>query len=181
MSIRMYRAFFGALGLLTSLMTAPLLAQEGKTADPWSHWQFLVGTWEGGGSGEPGEGLGGFSFAFDLDEKILVRKSRVDYPAKPGEKTGLSHRDLLIVYPSAAGANFRAIYFDSEGHVINYGVTFPEQQPSVIFESDPSQPGPRFRLAYDLDSKGTLKITFSIAAPGGPFKVYVQGTAQRKR
>jgi hypothetical protein len=34
----------------------------------------------GEGGGEPGQGTGGFSFQFDLDLKIIVRKNRADIP-----------------------------------------------------------------------------------------------------
>jgi hypothetical protein len=181
MSFRRPHLFAATWGLSIAFFTFQLFALQYTPANPWARWQFLVGSWEGTGSGEPGEGAGTFSFAYELDGKILVRRSRVDYPPKPGEKTGLTHQDLVIVYPSSEGSSFRAIYFDTEGHVINYLVTFPEKQPAVVFESDPSQPGPRYRLTYDADAKGILAVTFSIAPPGGPFKVYVAGTSRRKQ
>lgn len=181
MSSRRPHLFAAILGLLAAITTVQIFAEQDTPGNPWARWQFLVGSWEGTGSGEPGQGAGTFSFAFELDGKILVRRSRVDYPPKPGEKTGLSHQDLVMVYPYSDGSSFRAIYFDTEGHVINYAVTFPEKQPAVIFESDPSQPGPRYRLTYDADAKGNLTVKFSIAPPGGPFKVYVAGTSRRKQ
>jgi hypothetical protein len=41
----------------------------------------------------------------------------------------------------------RAIYFDSEGHVIHYSVKVSSPN-TVTFESDPAQPGPKYRLVY---------------------------------
>lgn len=155
-------------------------AQTPKLADPWTGLNFLVGEWEGVGSGAPGEAVGGTTFAFNLDKKILIRKNWAKYPPKPGEKTGLSHEDLMIIYPSADGSSFRAVYFDNEGHVIHYTVAFPQAPNSAVFETDSAQQGPRFRMTYELKSDKGLENTFWIAPPGGEFKVYVQGSLRRK-
>jgi hypothetical protein len=74
-------------------------AQESGLSDNWDPFRFVLGDWTGAGSGTPGEGTGAFSFKPELNGKILVRRSRADYPPKPGEKNGTSHEDLLIVYP----------------------------------------------------------------------------------
>lgn len=109
-------AFCGAL-----LCCASVIAQEAKEADRWHAWQFLVGEWTGEGVGEPGKGTGGFSFSFDLEKRILVRKGRSDYPATK-DRPAYSHRDLMIIYPELSTNATRAIYFDNEGHVIGYRV-----------------------------------------------------------
>lgn len=158
-----------------------VFAQSSKPADAWTRLNFLVGEWEGVGTGAPGEAVGGTSFSFDLDKKILMRKNWAKYPPKPGEKTGLSHQDLVIVYPSPGESLFRAIYFDNEDHVINYLVSFPQKPDSAIFESNPTQKGPRFRMTYELGSDKALKNVFWIAAPGQEFKVYAQGTLKKKQ
>jgi hypothetical protein len=62
----------------------------------------------------------------------------------------------------------RAIYFDTEGHVIRYNVTFPATN-KAVFESDGTQPGPRFRLSYWLDSS-TLNGKFEVAPSGADYK-----------
>lgn len=158
-----------------------LYAQTAAAKDPWAPLQFLVGTWAGEGSGEPGPtGTGGFAFSFELDNQILVRKNWAKYAPSPGEKTGTSHEDLMIIYPDSGHAAIRAIYFDNEGHVINYVASFPAKQ-SVTFESGASQPGPRYRLTYELGSDSKLVIVFSIAAPGQPFKEYTRGVVHREK
>jgi hypothetical protein len=155
-------------------------AQGPKPSDPWARLSFLVGEWQGVGSGEPGEAVGGTSFAFSLDKKILIRKSWTQFRPRAGEKPGLSHEDLLIIYPGADGAPFRAIYFDNEGHVIMYSVSFPPKSGAAIFETDPREPGPRFRLTYELNADGVLENAFSIAPPGGEFRVHVRGALKKK-
>jgi len=170
------------LAVLTSLVIGPALAQEqaSKPADTWARLNFLVGEWQGVTSGEPGEAVGGTSFAFSLDKKILVRKNWAKFRPKPGEKSGISHEDLLIIYPGADAASFRAIYFDNEGHVIQYAVTFPERPNAAVFETERGEPGPRFRMTYALNADGVLDNAFWIAPPGGELKVHVRGSLKRK-
>ena len=154
-------------------------AETAPPADAWAPFRFLVGNWTGVGSGQPGEGVGTTSFAFDLGHNILVRKSKVEFPPKPGEKTGPLHEDLMIVYAQLTDSTYRAIYFDNEGHVINYRVAFPEKQPSVVFESEGDDKTPRFRLTYEPGPNGLLASEFAIASPGGSFRTYIKGTARR--
>ncbi len=58
-----------------AIVPAPAPAQAPKAADPWAPLNFLVGDWEGVGTGSPGEAVGGTGFAFGLDKKILIRKN----------------------------------------------------------------------------------------------------------
>ena len=116
----------------------------------WKPIQFLLGSWtaEGGGS-QTGQGQGAFSFTPDLDRSIVVRRNFAEY--RDGPNAGTRHDDLLIMY-SETPDSFRAIYFDSEGHVIRYKLKTPV--PNVaVFESDGTQPGPKYRLSYTLNGK----------------------------
>jgi hypothetical protein len=175
------RSFLISIALALAVL-APwphfVLCQE---SNPWGGLQFLVGSWTGAGSGQPGQsGSGASDFAFDLDGKVLVRTNRTEYPPKPGEKAGVVHKDLLIIYPQPGASKLSAIYFDNEGHVINYSVALPAKQPAVVFESEASEKAPRYRLAYELAKDGTLSVEFFVAPPGGEFKSYVKGTLKRK-
>lgn len=168
------------LVLFIFLTAGQILPQTSKAPDPWARLNFLIGEWVGVGTGTPGEAVGGTTFATELDKKILVRKNWAKYPPKQGEKAGLSHEDLLIIYPSPGKSSYRAIYFDSEDHVINYLISFPETPDSAVFETDPAQEGPRFRMTYALAPDRTLKNVFWIATSGEGFRVYVQGTLKKK-
>ncbi len=59
---------------------------------------------------------GAFSFEPDLNKKIIVRRNNASYDS------GLKHDDLMVIYTEGAT---RAIYFDTEGHVIRYNVSVP--------------------------------------------------------
>ena len=79
------------------LLAILLLCPVACSADDWGAIQYLVGNWTGEGGGVPGQGVGGFSFQPDLHGKILVRKSRAEYPATK-DRPAFEHDDLMIVY-----------------------------------------------------------------------------------
>ena len=165
------------LGLLTVTAFAQTPANKPASTDPFQPFAFLLGKWDGRGiAGQPGSGSGAFSFDAELDHHILVRHNYAQHDN--GAEGGTRHDDLLIVYVEAGGTP-RAIYFDSEGHVIHYRVSLPKAD-SVVFESEEWQSGPRYRLSYVL--KGVvLDGKFEIAnSSGAPYKTYLSWTAAKK-
>ena len=137
--------------------------------------QFLVGDWVAKGDGATGPSGGAYSFKAELNDQILVRHSYAEY-GRAGQDE--RHDDLLIIYADAPGKPMHAIYFDSEGHVIRYSVK-PSAN-SVLFESDPAEPGPKYRLSYRLEGPN-LTGKFEIAAEGtAGYKTYLAWTSARK-
>ncbi|MDI6803300.1 MAG: hypothetical protein QME58_05570 [Bacteroidota bacterium] len=128
----------------------------------------------------PGNGVGGFSFYLDFQKTILIRKNFAEYHATQ-DKPAFRHDDLMIIYKDQDDS-IRAIYWDNEGHVINYDVEFSTDTNSVIFLSDILASSPRFRLTYTKQQKDAVSITFEIAPPGKPdaFSKYIEATAHRK-
>jgi hypothetical protein len=167
--------------ILVILAVASGAAREVHDADPWDSYGFLVGEWTGEGSGEPGKGSGEFSFAWDLQKKVLVRRNRAEYPAGPG-RPAISHEDLMVVYAKGSGGPLKAIYFDNEGHVINYTATVSDDKQTVTFLSDVAPGTACFRLSYVKQGEDAVGIKFEIAPPGKPdaFKTYLEGNARRK-
>jgi len=148
-------------------------------ASDWEAWKYLLGEWEGGHEGDPGQGYGRFSFSFELDENILVRRNQTIFPATK-ERAGYAHDDLLIIYTEFTGVR-RAIYFDNEEHVIHYEVAVSADQKAITLESDPMPSTPQFRFTYIKTGEDTLEARFEMAPPGaaGAFARYLEGTAKR--
>ena len=169
------------LCLFLLLVPAFAGAQQTKPPDVWGPYRFLVGTWSAEGHGEPGKGEGAFSFQFELQGKILVRRNHLAFPATP-QRPAFSHDDLLIVYRDGDATPNRALYFDSEGFIIHYTVAFNEGGNLLTFLSDASPQAPRQRLTYVQNGDGTVKVKFEIAPPGKPdaFVTHVEGIARRK-
>jgi len=171
-----------ALSLLVALFIfcEPLWAQQPAKPVNWDAFRFLIGEWVGEGGGDPGQGVGGFTFSLDLQNTILVRKNYADYPAT-NDRPAFSHNDLMVVYRE--GDKFRAVYFDNEQHVINYTVSFSKDSSAVIFVSDVMTGAPRFRLTNTRQGTDSMKITFEFAPPGQPeaFNRYIDAVARRKK
>jgi len=162
------------------LLPASLFSQESQSAGMWRAWQFLQGEWVGEGSGDPGQGTGGFTLYPDLQNTILVRKNFANYPATK-DRPAFSHEDLMVIYEERGTP--QAIYFDNEQHVIHYMVKFSEDSNTVIFLSDIVVSAPRFRLTYAKAGPERVKLTFDIAPANKPdeFSRYIAATARRKK
>jgi len=155
----------------------PLRAQSmpDKAGDSaWKKLEFLLGNWTGS-AGEKdtplGAGQGGFSFHPELNQKIIIRHNRAAYDS------GVRHEDLMVIYLDAPNDTPRAIYFDTEGHVIRYNLSFPAPN-RITFESDGTQPGPRYRLSYWLNGRA-LDGKFEVAPPGAAYKTYMSWTSKK--
>ncbi|HEY6217023.1 MAG TPA: hypothetical protein VIW74_10165 [Pyrinomonadaceae bacterium] len=168
-----------SLLLWVVLLPVVCAAQQNRSAS-WTKFQFMLGSWNAAGSGSPGQGAGEFSFTFDLQNRVIVRRSHTEYPATAG-RPAFAHDDLMVIYADEQQL-FRADYYDNEGHVIRYAIEFSHDENTCTFVSDASTSRPRFRLVYRKIKDGELGIIFDIAPPGAPnnFKTYVEGTAQRK-
>ena len=146
-----------------------------QTTDAWKKMEFLLGDWVGV-AGEHdtqiGAAQGVASFQLDLNNKIVVRHNSASY------SSGVKHDDLLIIYLDIPDSAPRAIFFDSEGHVIRYNLAFPAPN-RVVFESDGAQPGPRYRLTYWQDG-ALVDGKFEIATAPGEYKSYMTWTQKKK-
>ncbi len=166
--------------LLLTLFPALIFAQTMKKDIDWKPFHFLIGEWVGEGTGKPGEGSGSFTFDFGLQKRVLIRKSVANYPPTKNAPA-YSHDDLMIIYKLPANS-IRAIYFDNEGHIINYSIKFSDDQNSLIFVSDIDSKTPHYRFTYKKINNQKLNFKFEIAPPGKPdeFSNYLEGTAHRK-
>ncbi len=143
--------------------------------DRWAPWRFLIGTWVAVVSGRPGEGdAGGATFALELGDNVLTRRSYAHFPATP-ERPAFTHEDLLYVYPD--GDDWRAMYFDNEGHVLRYHADSDGRH--ARFETEPDAQGMRYRLAYEPNDE-RLRVSFAIAPSDGTFTEHVGGLMERK-
>jgi hypothetical protein len=147
----------------------------GQQSTTWDKWNWIMGEWEGEGNGQPGQGSGSFSFKQDLDKNILTRRSHSEYPAT-ANKPLIIHDDLMIVYPDQQSSPAKAIYFDNEGHIINYTITFPDK--SIVLTSDKNSM-PVFRLTYVLLDNGMVNTKFEMSKDGENFMTYVEGKSRK--
>lgn len=164
-----------SLSLPAQSPPAPLSASE-----QWKPLQFLMGNWEaktkGGSAGAASSGT--YVFQPELRGHVLARHSAGAECKGPAD-FNCEHGDLLYVYRDSTAAPLKAVYFDNEGHVIYYDVTIPAPN-TAVFLSQPSQPGPQFRLVYELKG-GIMEGKFQLRMPGQTeFKSYLEWSGGRK-
>jgi hypothetical protein len=136
------------------------LAAKAEDAPSWGPLQFLMGIW-GAGENDKAE-TATYAFQPELQGHVLVRRCVTGCDSGP---MGPGYSDILYVYGRGTGQGYRAIFFDSIGHVLQYEISTPTAN-SALFLSDGSTPGPRFRLSYTL-SGGKMTGKFEMLPPGG--------------
>ena len=169
------------LAAILLAVTFPALAQSAPpaTPDPFKPLAFLEGTWQANGKGAAGvQALGTYTFARELDGHILARHAHTT-DCKGPATFDCDHGDLLYLFTEVPGAPLKAIYFDSEGHVLHYDVSVPDAT-TVIFLSDTTSPGPRFRLTYKL-AGSILSGKFQMQPPGQTlWNTYLEWTGPKQ-
>jgi len=166
-----------SIALLLLYSIAASTQNPPKEASRWAAWEPFLGSWQGTGSGQPGQGAGEFTLEPDLHGTVLVRHNFAEYPATK-DKPAYRHDDLMVIYSD--NDKTRADYWDNEDHVIHYDAALSPGR--LVFTSSSAQAGPRYRLTYTKTSDDALKITFEIAPPDDPgaFKTYIEASAIRK-
>jgi hypothetical protein len=167
------------LGLLVA---AACFCASGGSAqtDEWKQLRFLIGTWDartqGGSAGAASSGS--YLFQLELRDHILARHSS-SAGCKGQASFDCEHGDLLYVYQDAPSQLYKAIYFDNEGHVIHYDVSIPSPS-KVVFLSSSPQPGPQYRLSYELKGS-TMFGKFQMRALGqSEFVSYLEWSGEKK-
>jgi len=164
--------------LLTIALFGFLSTSFGQQNTNWNKWDWLMGEWLGEGGGQLGESTGTFSFSLDLDKKILVRKSHTEFPATD-KKPKAIHEDLMIVYSDNSGNPTKAIYFDNEGHTINYSISYADK--SIILTSEKIQNAPISRLTYSLLDDKKVNTKFEMSQDGEKFVTYIEGKSKKTK
>ncbi len=141
-----------------------------------NNFGWLMGAWKGEGDGTPGNGSGTFTFAYDLDKKVITRKAHSEYPATDN-KPLIIHDDLMVIYADNTGAFTKAIYFDNEGHTINYSITYADK--AIVLLSDKMPNMPVFKLTYTLLDNETVNTKFEMSKDGVAFFTYVEGKSTK--
>jgi hypothetical protein len=174
------KSFIAAAFLLGTTL-APYTQSLAAPTDPWKALGFLEGTWEAhtqGGSANA-QASGTYTFKPELKHHVLVRRSSGSAACRGPKGFDCEHSDVLYVYQEEKSRPLKAIYFDNEGHVIHYDVAISDST-TAVFISDPSQPGPQFRLLYELKD-AVMSGKFQMRLPGqAEWKSYLEWTGAKK-
>ena len=85
----------------------------------------------------------------------------------------------MVIYPDVKGNPSKAIYFDNEGHTINYNISFSNSAKSIVFLSAKVANTPVFRLTYTLLDNKEVNTKFEISRDGSEFMNYTEGNSKR--
>lgn len=163
--------------LLLFLLLLMVGSVSAQAPNAWAKWQWLLGEWQGAGEGKPGEGSGTFSFAYDLNQKVLIRRGATTFPAS-GDRPASIHSDLMVIYLGGSSEPAKAVYFDNEGHTISYSISYDGN--SIVLTSDRVDGAPVFRLTYSSLGDKEMNTKFEMSRDGVSFATYIQGRSVRR-
>jgi hypothetical protein len=138
---------------------------------------FLIGTWRGTSTGEPGEGTGQRECARILNGRFLECTSTATYPPQKANAKGEVHADRAIFSYDKRTKKLRLRQFHGEGFINTYA-----EGQSLVFETSEIENIPegwRARETYKQLTPDSWQETFELAAPGKEFTVYSTSTLER--
>ena len=171
--------------LMTLLLSSGVLAQTTPQADPWKPLMFFVGTWEGTGTGKPGNSTIEREYKFTLANKFLQATHRSTYAPQDKNPKGEVHDDLGYFYYNRSRNQFLFRQFHVEGFVIHYVLAnISADEETFVFESELVENGPtgwRARETYKILGENEFMETFELAGAGKEFEVYSSNHFKRKK
>jgi len=158
--------------LLCACSVLPAAAQPQNT---WGKWQPFLGKWQHISPGQSGQSSGSFSLELQLDQKILVRKSRAEFQPSANKPKEVQE-DMTVVYLDDAGIPSKATYFDNQGHHINYIIRYVDN--SIIFLSERVPDMPSFRLTYTMRDK-LMHTKVELSKDGMQYITYIEADSKK--
>ena len=151
----------------------------------WKAFNFLVGNWQGTGSGEPGPGQYLRSYEFILNHKFLHVRNKSTYLPQRLNPKGEVHEDWGFISYDKGRKTFVYRQFHIEGFVNQYILeTISPDLKSFSFISENIEnisSGWRAKESYKFITTDEFIETFELAEPGKDFMIYTQCHLMRVR
>jgi len=169
------------------LLLAPFPGhQEAKpvaAADPFAPLHFMLGTWRGTTTGEPGNGISERTYQFEFGKTFLHIRNKGVYPPQPKNPKGEVHQDTGFFSYDKTRKRLVLRQFHSEGFVNQY-VEDPAASDgtSLVFVTEAIENIPagwRARETYRRVGPDEFIETFELAAPGKDFATYTECRLRR--
>lgn len=169
--------------LLMGLAIVPALGQQPPAkSGPFAPLRFLVGTWHGEQSGEPGHGTSERTYSFVLNDRFLQVKNTSTYPPQEKNKDGEVHNDMGMIGYDKARKKFVFRQFHVEGFVNTYVQEETGDPKKMVFVSEAIEniaPGWRARETYFFLNGNEFIERFELAEPGKDFALYAEAHLKR--
>jgi len=175
--------------LVTLMMLAVLSASAATTPSPmndrWGRVRFLLGTWEGTATGQPGKGTVQRTYELVLDGQFIEERNTSRYDAKaPGAKPEVHEHRGFMSYDKTR-KTFMLRHFHEEGFVNLYALNADKSMPeylifdSVTFENFSNEW--KARESYEVISPDEFVEIFELAEPGKDFVEYSRNHFRRRK
>ena len=173
--------------LVTLMLLAALNASaaDHDATDRWGRVRFMLGTWEGTATGEPGKGTVERTYELTLGGQFIEERNTSRYePKAKGGKPEVHHHRGFLSYDKER-KTFMLRHFHEEGFVNLYALNSDRSMPaylifdSVSFENFDNQW--KARESYEVVSPDEFIETFELAEPGKDFVVYSTNHFRRKK
>lgn len=171
-------AFAGATG-----EPAQAPPTQSAAVDKWAPLRFLIGTWEGTSSGQPGNGTVRREYRLVLRDQFIEARNTSTYSPQEKNPKGEVHEDVGYFSYDRSRKAFAFRQFHVEGFVTTY-VTSSNEAPGIVFTSEHLENLPsgwRARESYRMTSDDTFVEVFELAEPGKEFSVYSETRLSRLR
>lgn len=166
------------VGVLLIDEVARRMQDKGKDHPMWTNFNFLVGSWQGTGSGQPGSSKVERTYQFILNGKFIEAKNKSTYPPQDQNPQGEVHEDVGLISYDKGRKTFVLRQFHIEGFVNQYVCdTLAPDSRTIVFTTESIEnipPGWRARETYQVISPDEFTETFELAEPGKDFEVYTR-------
>ena len=161
------------------------ISQKPPSRETWEPVKYLIGSWEGTGSGQPGISKIQREYRLVLNDKFIQVQNKSTYDPQPKNPKGEVHQDWGMISFDKGRKNFVLRQFHVEGFVNQYVMTSPSADSKMIIFSSESieniPAGYRARETYKILGPDEFTEVFEIAEPGKEFELYSEGHFKRKK
>lgn len=149
----------------------------------WTNLKFLIGSWQGNGSGQAGTSNVERSYQLILNGKFLQVRNKSTYPPQSQNPQGEVHQDLGLISYDESRKTYIFRQFHIEGFVNQYVMDYlaPDGK-TIVFTSESIENIPagwRARESYQVINPDEFIETFELAPPGKDFELYVRSQFKR--
>src|SRR5918992_384887 len=170
--------------LALALVTVPHASGQvpSVSTDQWAPVRFLLGSWEGTSSGQPGAGTVRREYRFVLRDQFIEERHTSTYPPQEKNPKGEVHEHVSYFSYDRARGCLVLRQFHVERFVIQYlqeGDSSPGKLAFVSEAMENTPAGWRARESYIVHGPDEFEEVFELAQAGRPFEVYSRTRLKR--